>query len=50
MANVRSWRNRRVPAPSAFSRFPPVHGADLEGQQRADSDAILRLIELEARA
>jgi hypothetical protein len=36
VCECRSWRNRRVPAPSAFSRFPPVHRADLEGQQRVD--------------
>jgi hypothetical protein len=36
VCECRSWRNRRVPAPSAFSRFPPVHEADLEGQQRVD--------------
>ena len=36
VCECRSWRNRRLPAPSAFSRFPPVHGADLEGQQRVD--------------
>jgi hypothetical protein len=27
----------RVPPSTAFSCLPPVHGADLEGQQRADS-------------
>jgi hypothetical protein len=33
-----SSRLRAAPAPSktAFSRFPPVHGAALEGQQRVD--------------
>ena len=31
-----SWRNCRVPAPSASWRFLPVQRADLEGQQRVD--------------
>ena len=36
VCECRSWGNRRLPAPSAFSRFPPVHGVDLEGQQRVE--------------
>ena len=35
------WHNRRVPAPSAFSRFPPVHRADLEGQLRVEGGRML---------
>ena len=31
-----SRRNRRLRPKTAFSRFPPVHGADPEGQQRVD--------------
>src|SRR5271165_1034449 len=29
-------RNSRLQPKTAFSRFPPVHSADLEGQQRVD--------------
>jgi hypothetical protein len=31
---VRFWRNPRLQPRSAFSRFPPVHKAELEGQLR----------------
>ena len=33
----RSWRNLRLQPKTAFLRFPAVHRADLEGQQRVDS-------------
>jgi hypothetical protein len=33
----RSWRNLRLLPKSAFSSFPPIHRADLKGQQRVDS-------------
>jgi hypothetical protein len=32
----RNSRNRRLQRRTAFSRFPPVHRADLEGQQRVE--------------
>src|SRR5208283_430771 len=35
------WRNIRLQPKTAFSRFPPVHRADLEGQQRAASGRFL---------
>jgi hypothetical protein len=31
--NVRNWRDVRLQPKTAFSRFPPVHRNDLEGQQ-----------------
>ncbi len=34
--NDRTWRNRSLQPKTAFSRFPPVHRADLEGRQRVD--------------
>jgi hypothetical protein len=30
------WRNLHLQAKTAFSRFPPVHRTDVEGQQRVD--------------
>jgi hypothetical protein len=30
------WRNGRLQPKSAFSRLPPVHGGDLEGQLRVE--------------
>jgi hypothetical protein len=34
--NIRLWRNQRLQPKIAFSRFSPVHPADLEGQLRVD--------------
>jgi hypothetical protein len=34
---VRNRRNLRLQPKAAFSRFPPVHRADLKGQFRAES-------------
>jgi hypothetical protein len=35
-ACTRSWRNRHLRPKTAFSRLPPVHRTDLEGQLRVD--------------
>jgi hypothetical protein len=34
--NGRLWSNLRVQPKTAFSRFPPIHWADPQGQQRVD--------------
>jgi hypothetical protein len=43
----RSWRNLRLLPKSAFSSFPPIHRADLKGQQRVQ--AVRKLLRVFAR-
>ena len=43
-------RNRRREQKTAFSGFPPVHGADLKGQLRVESGGFAKVIELSSPA